>query len=315
MRGWMCLSLAAWLLTTTMATAQAAGSETSRKKDGLATITVDRQNVLLGSGDTIRVSFFDTPEMTVDAVTVGSDGTVKLPLIGNVPVAGLNTSAAAHQIDSLYRSGGFVLNPQSSVSILNFALNGVSVVGEVGKPGNYAVTGSRTLLDVISMAGGLTTSADTRIVVERSDGKIEDTVDLPADSGTEMLRNDVLLSAGDKVVVQRAGMVYVLGDVGKPGGYLMHQNGKITVMQAIAFAGGSTRISAEKKAYLLQQNKSGYSTTVVSLRDMYKGKASDISMSSGDILYVPSSNVRNFVFNAPQVLGAIGGAAVYATSR
>jgi polysaccharide export outer membrane protein len=273
------------------------------------------QNVILSSGDSIRVTFFDMAELNVDHIDVSVDGTVKLPLVGDLHLGGLSPSSAAHLIDDAYRMGKFVRNPQATVLILSFALNGVSVMGEVTKPGNYPVTGPRTLVDMIAMAGGLTVSADTRITLQHANGTISEPISLPLNDGARTLRDDVSVVPGDKIVAQRAGTIYVLGDVSRAGGYLMQYEGRITVLQAIAQAGGSSRVSGERSAYIIRKDGDAVRTERLPLRAMYKGETPDFALSAGDVIYVPSSNTRNFIFNAPQILGTLAGAAIYSVNR
>jgi polysaccharide export outer membrane protein len=298
------------LLMTAACLAQATPALDSR-----ASASASARGITLSPGDSISVTIFDTPELSVPRVQVEKDGNIKLPELGDVHVSGLTASEVAHMIDMAYRDRDLVLNPQSSVVLLNFATNGVSIIGEVAKPGNYPVTGSRTLVDIIAMAGGLTTTADTRVTIQRSNGTLEQNIFLPLDNGAATLRNDVTLSPGDKVVVQRAGTIYVLGDVARPGGYLMQYNGKITALQAVAQASGTSRTSGENNAVLIRRNGDTYTTERLPLRDMYKGKVHDVILSAGDVIYVPASNARNFVFNAPEILGTLAGAAIYSVNR
>jgi polysaccharide export outer membrane protein len=273
------------------------------------------QGVPLSPGDSIRVTIFDIPELSLDRVQIGGDGTVKLPLIGNVHVAGMSDSDAAHAIDQAYKQGKYVLHPQSSVVLLNFALNGVSITGEVAKPGNYPVTGSRTLVDIIAIAGGLTPLADTRVTIQHVGGGLEENIFLPTDDGRMTLHNNVKVGPGDRVVVPRAGTVYVLGDVTRPGGYLMQHDGKITVLEAIAQASGTARTAGENSAVLIRRNGDSFTTEHLPLRDMYKGKYHDVVLMAGDVVYVPTSIARNFVVNAPEILGTLAGAAIYSVNR
>lgn len=268
----------------------------------------------MGPGDTIRISILNAPELS-NSYHLESDGTVKLPLVGDVSLGGLTESEAARVVDKAYQDANIVLRPQATVFISDFSLNGVSVVGEVGKPGNYRITGSRTLVDIIAEAGGLSVAADTHITIQRANGAVEDDVSMPLDNAATTLEDNVLVSAGDKVMVRRAGMVYVLGDVSKPGGYLMQHNGRITALQALAQANGTSRTSGENKSVLVRHVGSSYDVRPLRIRDMSKGKAPDIDLVAGDVIYVPASNARNFVFNAPQILGSLAGAAIYSVNR
>jgi polysaccharide export outer membrane protein len=276
-------------------------------------------DILLRPGDTINVTVYDTPSLT-ETVRVSENGTVDLPLLGDVQVAGLSEAAASHRIDQKYIEAGILLpsgagntfRPETTVLIRDFASRGVSILGEVVKPGIYPVAGPRSLVDVLALAGGLTPTADTHVTIQHGDGTSTiATVSIPREDGAKVLADDVQVQPGDKVIAPRAGIVYVLGEVGHPGGYIMQHDGRITVLQALAAAEGTTRYSNEKNAFLIRRTGETYQTEHISIRDMYKGKEPDEPLNPQDVLYVPISNLRNFVFNAPGILGSLAGAAIY----
>ena len=275
----------------------------------------ESQDILIMPGDLLNVTVFDTPELSRD-VRVSGDGTINLPLLGDILVANLNEAEASRRVNDAYLQGGFVLRPQTSILIREFASKGVSVLGEVVHPGIYPVQGPRTVIDVLALAGGLTITADTRITIQHgSIAKEQETVTIPFDNASKSLASDVQVFPGDRVLVPRASLVYVLGDVTRPGGFVMQDNGKITILQAVAQANGTTKTAGENRVVLLRRNADSYSTLTVALRDIYKGRKPDIAMQPDDVLYVPSSNLRNFVVSAPQILGSLAGAAIYAVAN
>lgn len=271
-------------------------------------------SIVIKPGDTLAVTVFDAPELSRD-VRVSGDGTVNLPLLNNLLVAGLTESQAAHQIDAAYLQAKMLLRPQTSVLIRDFATRGVAILGEVVHPGLFPVPGPRSLLDVLAQAGGFTNLADSRVDIKRADGTLELGIRLPLENGEEILAHDVVVSPGDRVVAKRASTVFVVGEVAKPGGYLMQYDGSITLLQAIAQANGTTRISRETDIYLIRRSGDTYTTRHVELRKMYKGRLPDFNLEAGDVVYVPGSTVRNFVVNAPEILGTLAGAAIYSTTR
>src|SRR5215471_7964375 len=173
--------------------------------------------IKIGPGDLLHISVFDVPEMTQE-VRVGANGKAELALIGDIALAGLTGDEAEERIASELRNRKLLLRPQVNVLVKEFATQGVSVMGEVQHPGIYQVLGARTLLDLISMAGGLTSVADTRITVKRRGGAQEEVVaKLKTDDAETSLANNVQIYPGDLILVPRAGIVYVLGDVNRPG--------------------------------------------------------------------------------------------------
>jgi polysaccharide export outer membrane protein len=266
----------------------------------------------IAPGDLLEVSVFDAPELN-QQVRVGSDGKIELDLIGNTQVEGLTGQQAAEKIAHELSDRKFLVRPQVNVLIKEFASQGVSVMGEVQHPGIYQVLGPRTVLDVISMAGGLTNVADTRVTIKRRDGGSENvTVKLKTDDVQTSINNDLQVYPGDLVMVARAGIVYVLGDVNKPGGFVMQDNGHITLLQALAQAGGTGQGAAVNHAVLLHKNGDAYVTTKLQLAKVSRGQAHDIPLSANDIVFVPNSRLKSAMQQTESLASSIGSASIYA---
>jgi polysaccharide export outer membrane protein len=250
--------------------------------------------------------------MTQD-VRIGAKGEAQMALIGNIDLAGLTGEEAAESIARELRNRKLLLSPQVNVLIKEFASQGVSVIGEVQHPGVYQVLGSRSLLDLISMAGGLTNVADTRITVKRRrESEQTITVKLKNDDPDTSLNNNVQIYPGDLIVVPRAGIVYVLGDVNRPGGFVMQDSGKITLLQALAQAGGATKSASLSKAVLMSKNAQGYASTKLHVGKIQKGEAPDLELHSNDILFVPNNRLKNALSGTQAVVSALGSASIYA---
>jgi len=266
----------------------------------------------IGSGDLLHITVFDVPEMAQE-VRVGSNGHVQLALIGDIDLMGLTGQEASETIASELRKRRLLLRPQVNVLVKEFASQGVSVTGEVQHPGVYQVLGSRTLLDLISMAGGLTNMADTRITVKRRGGAEEKIIArLRTDDAETSLANDVQIYPGDLVLVPRAGIVYVLGDVNRPGGFVMQDSGKITLLQALAQAGGSSKTASPSKSVLMRKNAQGYVTTKLQVGRIERGQDPDLELHANDILFIPDSRLKNVISETQGAATAIGSASIYA---
>jgi polysaccharide biosynthesis/export protein len=266
----------------------------------------------IAPGDLLHITVFDVPEMTQD-VRVSSGGEAQLALIGSIGLAGLTGQEAEEKIAGELRNRKLLLRPQVNILVKEFASQGVSVIGEVQHPGVYQVLGPRTLLDVISMAGGLTNTADTRITVKRrraSDEKI--IAKLKTDDPESSLANNVQIFPGDLILVPRAGIVYVLGDVNRPGGFVMQDSGKITLLQALAQAGGASKTASLSKAVLMRKNAQGYETTKLHVGQIERGEDSDVELHANDILYVPNNRLKNVMNGTQNVLSSLGSASIYA---
>jgi polysaccharide export outer membrane protein len=240
-------------------------------------------------------------------------GDVSLPLIGSVRVAGLDPAAASAAIASKYRDGNFLKHPNVSVFVEEFATQPVSVLGQVEKPGTYKITTPRTLLDLLAMAGGLTPVADRHIMIERAPGAKhrEERVFLSNRSGDALMAN-VTIDPGDTILIPKAGIVYVLGDVGRPGGYTMENESRITVLQAIALAGGVNHTAKEKKARVIHNVNGHYDEELLPLREIEKGEAPDQPLHADDVIYVPFSLAKNIVLGTSAIVASASSALIYA---
>jgi polysaccharide export outer membrane protein len=269
----------------------------------------------IAPGDLLHITVFDVPEMTQD-LRVGSKGEAQLALIGNIELAGLTGEEAAEKLANELRDRKLLLRPQVNVLIKEFASQGVSIIGEVQRPGVYQVLGARSLLDLISMAGGLTTVADTRITVKRRRGSEQTiTTRLKTDDPATSLTNNVQIYPGDLILVPRAGIVYVLGDVNKPGGFVMQDSGRITLLQALAQAGGTSKSASLSKAVLMRRNQDGYETTKLHVGKIEKGEEPDPQLQANDILFVPNNRLKNTLTGAQAMISAIGSASIYAVVK
>ena len=268
--------------------------------------------IKIGPGDLLEITVFDVPEMA-QQVRVGADGKAELELLGNTALAGLTAQEAAETIARELRDREFLRRPQVNVLVKEFASQGVSVMGEVQHPGVYQVLGTRSLLDVISMAGGLTNVADTRITVKRR-GEADDkvTVKLKTDDADTSVSHDVQIYPGDLVVVPRAGIVYVLGDVNRPGGFVMQDSGKITLLEALAQAGGASKTASLKSAVLMRKSAQGYVTTKLDVSRIEHGQEPDLELGANDVLFVPSNKLKNALNSTQSVATSIGSASIYA---
>jgi polysaccharide export outer membrane protein len=286
----------------------AGSTDAIRTANGPAEGTTRQAGIKIGPGDLIEVNVYDEADLhqTIRLNDLG-DGT--LSLVGDVHLAGLTTSQAEALIASKLKLGNYILDPQVSVFIREYSTQGVSVLGEVKTPGVYGVIGGQSLLDVLAAAGGTTPVAGTEITIQRAGDGSTLSVLLSKDA-RHSLSSNLRLYPGDKVIIPRAALVYVLGEVGRPGGFVMQNDGKITLLQALAMAGGATSTSRMNGSRLLRKGSSGYTDIHVELNKMLKGQEVDVQLQAEDILYVPGSAIKSlFARAAPSVLAATSGAA------
>lgn len=241
----------------------------------------------VGGGDLLLVSVFGASDYAHE-VRVAGDGTIVLPLIGQVRVAGLTPPEVAADLQTRLAKGGYFNNPQVSVFVKEYATQGVSVLGEVQKPGVYPLLGARTLFDLLSAAQGTTqTAGDLVYITHRGQASRPQIIKLTYDR-KGVSQSNVPLLPGDTVVVQKAGMVYVVGNVQKPAGIAMVDPG-LTVLKAIALAQGIAPNAALDKARLVRKTSDGQEAIPLPLKKMLAAKAPDMKLQPEDIIFVPNS--------------------------
>jgi polysaccharide export outer membrane protein len=264
----------------------------------------------ISSGDLLDLNVFDTPELC-GKLRVDEHGAVTLPLGGVLPVSGLTAEQVGLAIETRLRETRILKDPHVSVSVLEYATQGVTVTGEVKNPGTYPLLGGHGLLDLISAAGGVTPNAGKAVtVIHRADPAHPVIVSVDSKPGSTTSAN-VGIRPGDTVMVSRAGIVYVVGEVGKPGGFLIENNDRLTVLQAIALAQGTNRMAALNNAKLIRKTDAGRQEVPVPLKKILANKAADEPLADGDILFVPTSGAKNALRNMEGVLSSAAGAAVY----
>jgi polysaccharide biosynthesis/export protein len=253
----------------------------------------------LEAGDLVEVGVYNVPELTTKA-RVSSKGEIYLPLIDYVHVADLTAEEAEGVIQKRLADGGFVKNPHVTLFVDQYASQGASVLGEVAKPGVYPVPGQQRLFDVISAAGGFTEKAGRSIQVTHRD-QPDQPITVPLSRNvTDNPESNIPILPGDTIIVRKADLVYVVGDVGRPSGFLM-DSGHLTVLQAIALAGGTGRTADLGAARIIRKGPAGITETSVELKKILRAKAPDMTMQADDILFVPTSAAKVFAGRAVEV--------------
>ncbi|HEV2424139.1 MAG TPA: polysaccharide biosynthesis/export family protein [Terriglobia bacterium] len=263
-------------------------------------------NYVIGPEDVLQIDVFDVPELSKLKVEVGNDGNISVPLLGRVKAAGLTQ----HQLrDELAEEWGkkYLQDPQVMLTIEEFKSRPVSVVGAVAKPGEYYLTGRRTLVEVLAMAGGpasLGAAAGKEVMVERPEGF----QDLPQVDGLTQTAPDkvsiemkkllysqdtdlnIEIKPFDIVSVSRAGIVYIVGAVTRPGGYVLDNKDSVSILEALAMAQGVGPNARTSEARIVRRSATGVQTSVaIDLKKVLAGKAPDVTLAANDILFVPNS--------------------------
>jgi polysaccharide export outer membrane protein len=280
---------------------------------------VEYDDIKIAPGDVISISTYGVPELTtsgqtsagtifspatgtVQGIKVGATGDIVLPYLGTVRMAGLTISEAAAYLKSELKQGGYLTDPQVSVGFVDSPTRAITVLGEVMKPAPVSAQGQMRLLDVISACGGFTPLASHTITVKRKGSPDSMTVELGSDPAAAGAINIPLLP-GDTVLVSKVGSVFVLGQVKTPSAIPLSYNSPITVLRAIAMAGGVNYGAGLSKARIIRTNAdSQHVEILLDLKKIMFGKQQDVALRSDDVLFIPS--------NAFKASIAAGGAGV-----
>jgi polysaccharide export outer membrane protein len=223
----------------------------------------------LGVGDAVRVTVFQQPDLTLEA-RITERGSISMPLVGEVKLAGLSPTEAAASIAGALKKGKFLVNPQVNVALTTLRSRQVSVLGMVTRPGRYALDDtSSQLADVIAAAGGVMPTGSEVVMVKR-DGK---------DLRVPLLGKGFQLKGGETIYVERAPVFYIYGEVTRAGAYRLEPD--MTVMQGIAAGGGVTPRGSDRRLKLRRAKADGKIVeTDASLQDKLR---------ADDVVYVKES--------------------------
>lgn len=245
------------------------------------------QTTMIGPGDLLDLSVFAVPELTLK-IRVNEQGSVTLPLVGEMHFGGLSVAQAEHDLAQKLVNQNLVLKPQVTIFVAEYATQGITVLGEVNQPGTYPLFGPHRLFDAISAAGGLTQrSSSTVTLIHRGDHDHPTHINLAVTNAD--VNADVSLRPGDTIIVDKAPVVYVVGEVNKPGAFLMENNTNITVLRAVALAQGATHRAALNKAEIVRRLPTGIEEIDLPLGKIMRGQIADLQLRGDDILFLPTS--------------------------
>ena len=323
--------------------------EVLRLSGGSANASTDDYRI--GAEDLLEISVLEAPELD-RTVRVPANGQISLPLIGSSQAAGLTSRELEVVIQELLRRN-YMKDPHVSVFVKDMQSHPVSVFGAVKKPGVFQIRGTKTLVQMLSMAEGLADDAGDTVIVMRDGGSATMSpaavgapdvspatpadppakssqasamqlppMAAPAGKSVEINLKDLLDSGdprynapvypGDVVKVSRAGIVYVIGGVTKPGGFLLKTNENISVLQAIALAEGLTHTSAGKRARIIRTDAASGTRKEISINvnRILAGREPDPLLRPKDIVFVPNSAAKAALYRSTEGLTSIVGSAI-----
>jgi polysaccharide biosynthesis/export protein len=244
------------------------------------------------AGDIVDVRVFDSPEYDV-GMPVSASGDIALPYAGIFHIEGMTSIEAAAAIAHLFQELALLRDPRVIVTTQQFGYS-VTVLGEVRAPGIYTLAGRRRLIDVLTEAGGITNSAGHVIEIFGASSMKNPRSLIWDPTLRENDNAEVQLAAGETVMVSRCGVVYIGGNVGRPGAFPLCDSNHTTLSMIMALAQGVKPSSWPQRALLFRTSDSGTrAIEKVRLDDVLRGKKTDIIMQPDDILFVPPSGFKS----------------------
>jgi polysaccharide export outer membrane protein len=261
----------------------------------------------IGPEDLLEISVFEEEKLN-KTVRVSSQGNVSLPLMGVMRVKGLTSNEVEKEIRDLLAEK-YLNDPHVSVFIKEYRNQRISVMGAVEKPGTFDVTGQKTILDILALAGGLKEDAGQLLFVIRRPPVEDEAGKEKKDSDDQMPRTFIIdldgllvrgelafnmpLLHGDVINIPLSGKIFVGGEVKSPGGFPLRGK-KLTISQAIALAGGLKGEAAGSEARIFRYSEKGIGKEVIlaNIYDIQKGKAEDLYLRENDIVIVPKSATK-----------------------
>jgi polysaccharide export outer membrane protein len=217
--------------------------------------------LLLGPGDVVKATVYGSPDLAIET-RVAESGNMTFPLLGEVHVGGLTTQQAEKKIGGLLEKGGYLKKAQVNLLITTVASQQVSVLGQVNRPGRYPVEGTRKVLDLLALAGGIgAEGGDMVTLVRNRNGKVtRETLDVVDMVRKGELNRDVEVAGGDIIFVERAPRAYITGEVQRPGPFRIER--AMTVQQAVSAGGGLTPRGTQRRTQVTRRGADGVQHTI-----------------------------------------------------
>jgi polysaccharide biosynthesis/export protein len=292
----------------------ASGGKSATPSSGVAPAMLpkDFAQLRIEPGDLLSVSVYDTPELS-DAYRVDPGGDVTVPLCGKVKVLGLTAQEAARLLETTLKDNEVLNRPQVNVDIQQYAGEYVTVLGEVSNPGRVTLIAPTKLSEVLAQVGGLTPMAGTHIKIRHGDDDAAPEIDAHySRSESNQQTGSILVRPGDTLIVPRTGIVYVLGAVNRPGGYVMQEDGKLNVAEALALSGGTVLQANTGGLRVIRRNPDGSVLDfALSYDGIAKGSQAPLDLQAQDIVYVPISKLKAILSDTTSIISTATSAAIY----
>ncbi|MGC9970669.1 MAG: polysaccharide biosynthesis/export family protein [Bryobacteraceae bacterium] len=281
-----------------------------------------RSTYVLGPEDQIAIRALEAEEISDKPIRIDMSGNIRLPMVGRIHAAGLTLEQFEAQVSARLKT--YINDPEVSVSIVEFRSQPISVIGSVRNPGVHQLQGRKTLVEILSLAGGLAPDAGHSVKITRLlewgriplPGAADDSsgqfsvaqVSLRGIMEAKAPEQNILVRPHDVISVPRAEMVYVIGQVQRSGGFILNERENLSVLKALSLAGGLDHTASPKNARILRA-ASGASSRLeipVDLKKILSGQTNDVPLQPEDILFVPSNLPKKALVRAVETAVQMG---------
>jgi len=277
---------------------------------------------LLGPGDELVIRALEAEEIAEKPVRIDLGGYIRLPLVGRLKAGGLTVDQLTAELNDKLKE--YIQDPQVAVSVTQYRSQPVSVIGAVKEPGVHQLEGHKTLIEMLSLAGGLAQDAGYTVTITRrleygriplAGARDDETgrfsiaeVELNSIMEARNPEGNIEIRPYDVISVPRAQLVYVIGQVKRAGGFPLKERESLTVLQALSLAEGLDRVSAPQAAKILRQPPEGGQRVeiAVNVKKILEGKADDVTLQPQDILFIPASATKAASLRAVEAAIQIG---------
>jgi len=239
------------------------------------------QEYTVGEGDVLNINVYENKDLST-TVRVSAEGTIRVPLLGEISVKGLTVSQISSKIEKLF-ADGYLVNPQVDVFISEHRSKQAVILGQIRNPGQYELRGTVTFLEFISKAGGLTADAGSTAIIKRTNGPGSHKGQIVLDLEKLIKKGDTSLNIpiqdGDSIYISKAKTYYVSGEVKKPDSYKYESD--LTVIKAITMAGGFSKIAAKDKVRIIRE--------INGKKQVFENVNMDAPVLPNDVIVVPES--------------------------
>lgn len=286
-------------------------ASTASRGSALGTVPPDFDKLKLAPGFLLNLNVLDDSDFT-GFFRVDEQGNIAVPVLGAIHVAGQTATEARLQIRQKLLDEKLLNDPQVDLAVVEYTPPEVTIVGEVNSPGKFPLLVPHKLVDVLSLAGGPSQLAGNEVEIASGEpGAQPQLVRYSRTSNPKDVEN-VIVHPGDTVLVERAGIVYVLGSVTRPGGFVMQEEGSLNLLQAVSLAGGTSPTASTGSVILLRRNSDGsVQRLTLPYRKIAHGKASDVPLRPTDVVYVPTSAIKSAFVDTQQIMMAAATSSVY----